>query len=394
MCAPVDRIGVEVSVDLQFTDDQLSIRDMVRDLARNEIAPNAVQWDREQHFPRKLFGQLGELGLLGVLIPEEFGGAGLGYVEYVLILEEIGAADGGVGLGVAAHNSLCTNHLYLFGSDELKSRYLPKLASGEWIGAWGLTEAEAGSDAGGTRTTAVRDGDEWVLNGSKNFITHATVGSASVVMARTSKEGGHHGISAFFVPFDRPGVSPGKKEDKLGMRCSDTSSLVLEDCRVPADHQLGNEGEGFIQAMKVLDGGRISIAALSLGIARGALDATTDYAGVRQQFGKPIASFQLIRAKLADMATGVEAARLLTMQAARLKDRGETTTLESSMAKVFASETAVRVGEEAIQIHGGYGYTTDYPVERAWRDAKLCTIGEGTSEIQRMVIAREILKAR
>jgi len=381
-------------VDLQLSDDQLSIRDMVRDVARNEIAPNAVRWDREQYFPHELFGHLGELGLLGVLIPEEFGGAGLGYVEYVLILEEIGAADGGVGLGVAAHNSLCTNHLFLFGSDELRSRYLPKLASGEWIGAWGLTEAEAGSDAGGTRTTAVRDGDEWVLNGSKNFITHATVGSASVVMARTSKEGGHHGISAFFVPFDRPGVSPGKKEDKLGMRCSDTSSLILEDCRVPADSLLGNEGEGFIQAMKVLDGGRISIAALSLGIARGALDATLDYAGVRQQFGKPIASFQLIRAKLADMATGVEAARLLTMRAARLKDRGETTTLESSMAKVFASETAVKVGEEAVQIHGGYGYTTDYPVERAWRDAKLCTIGEGTSEIQRMVIAREILKTR
>jgi alkylation response protein AidB-like acyl-CoA dehydrogenase len=292
---------------------------------------------------------------------------------------------------VAAHNSLCTNHLLLFGSDDLKSRYLPKLAAGEWIGAWGLTEAEAGSDAGGTRTTAVADGGEWILNGSKNFITHATVGSAAVVMARTSKEGGHHGISAFFVPFDRPGVSPGKKEDKLGMRCSDTSSLILEDCRVPADHLLGNEGDGFIQAMKVLDGGRISIAALSLGIARGALDATIAYASVRHQFGKPIASFQITRAKLADMATEVEAARLLTMRAARLKDRGETTTLESSMAKVFASETAVRVGEEAVQIHGGYGYTTDYPVERAWRDAKLCTIGEGTSEIQRMVIAREIL---
>ncbi len=381
-------------MDLELTQDQLSIRDMVRDFARREIAPNAVAWDREQHFPHELFAQLGELGLLGVLIPEEFGGAGLGYVEYVLILEEIGAADGGVGLGVAAHNSLCTNHLFLFGSDELKSGYLPKLASGEWIGAWGLTEAEAGSDAGGTRTTAVRDGDEWVLNGSKNFITHASVGSASVVMARTSKEGGHHGISAFFVPFDRPGVSPGKKEDKLGMRCSDTSSLVLEDCRLPADHLLGAEGEGFIQAMKVLDGGRISIAALSLGIARGALDATIDYSRVRQQFGKPIASFQLTRAKLADMATGVEAARLLTMRAAMLKDRGETTTVESSMAKVFASETAVRVGEEAVQIHGGYGYTTDYPVERAWRDAKLCTIGEGTSEIQRLVIAREILKAR
>lgn len=394
MCASVDGEDVEVVVVLELTEDQLSIRDMVRELARNEIAPNAVVWDREQRFPCELFSQLGELGLLGVLVPDELGGAGLGYVEYVLILEEIGAADGGVGLGVAAHNSLCTNHLLLFGSDKLKSDYLPKLASGEWIGAWGLTEAEAGSDAGGTRTTAVREGDEWVLNGSKNFITHATVGSAAVVMARTSKEGGHHGISAFFVPFDRPGVSPGKKEDKLGMRCSDTSSLVLEDCRVPADHLLGNEGDGFIQAMKVLDGGRISIAALSLGIARGALDSTVEYAGVRQQFGRPISSFQITRAKLADMATGIEAARLLTMRAAILKDRGETVTLESSMAKVYASETAVRVGEEAVQIHGGYGYTTDYPVERAWRDSKLCTIGEGTSEIQRMVIAREILKAQ
>ncbi len=374
-----------------LTDDQISIRDMVRDFARNEIAPNAVEWDREQHFPTELFAQLGELGLLGVLIPEELGGAGLGYVEYVLILEEIGAADGGVGLGVAAHNSLCTNHLYQFGSDELRQRYVPKLAAGEWLGAWGLTEPEAGSDAGGTRTTAVRDGDEWVLNGSKNFITHASVGSAAVVMARTSKEAGHHGISAFFVPFDRPGVGPGKKEDKLGMRCSDTSSLVLEDCRVPADHLLGDEGDGFIQAMKILDGGRISIAALSLGIARGALDATLEYAAVRHQFGKPIAAFQINRAKLADMATEVEAARLLTLQAAVLKDRGMTTTRESSMAKLYASEVAVRVGEEAVQIHGGYGYTTDYPVERAWRDAKLCTIGEGTSEIQRMVIAREIL---
>ena len=394
MCVSVESDDVEVCVDFELTEDQVSIRDMVRDLARKEVTPNALEWDREQHFPRELFAQFGELGLLGVLIPEKYGGAGLGYVEYVLILQEIGAADGGVGLGVAAHNSLCTNHLYLFGSEELKSVYLPKLASGEWVGAWGLTEAEAGSDAGGTRTTAVRDGDEWILNGSKNFITHATVGSAAVVVARTSKEAGHHGISAFFVPFDRPGVGPGKKEDKLGMRCSDTSSLIFEDCRVPAGHLLGNEGDGFIQAMKVLDGGRISIAALALGIARGALDASIEYAGVRHQFGKPIASFQLTRAKLADMATEIEAARLLTMRAAILKDQGKTVTLESSMAKVYASETAVKVGEEAVQIHGGYGYTTDYPVERAWRDAKLCTIGEGTSEIQRMVIAREVLKAR
>ena len=366
---------------------------MVRDFARNEIAPKALEWDEAQHFPRELFSQLGELGLLGVVFPEEYGGAGLGYVEYVTILEEIGAADGSIGLSVAAHNSLCTNHLYLFGSEDLKRTYLPKLASGEWIGAWGLTEPEAGSDAGGTRTTAVRDGDDWVLNGTKTFITHASAGDAAVLVARTSAEGAHHGISAFFVPFDRPGVTAGKKENKLGMRASDTSSLVLEDCRIPEDHLLGSEGDGFVQAMKVLDGGRISIAALSVGIARGALDAALGYSTVREQFGKPISSFQLTQAKLADMATRVDAARLLTQRSAAMKDAGLKTTRESAMAKVYASEVAVAVAEEAVQIHGGYGYTKEYPVERAWRDAKLCTIGEGTSEIQRMVIARELLKS-
>jgi alkylation response protein AidB-like acyl-CoA dehydrogenase len=380
-------------VDFELNQDEQAIRDMVRDFARKEIAPHALEWDEKQHFPRELFARLGELGMLGVVIPESSGGAGLGYVEYVAILEEIGAADGAVGLSVAAHNSLCTNHLYLFGSEDLKREYLPKLASGEWIGAWGLTESQAGSDSGGTRTTAVRDGDEWVLNGSKTFITHATVGDAAVLVARTSKGGGHHGISAFFVPFDRPGVTPGKKENKLGMRASDTSSLILEDCRVPADHLLGEPGEGFVQAMKVLDGGRISIAALSVGIARGALDAALAYAATREQFGKPIAAFQMVQAKLADMATSVDAARLLTQRAAALKDVGRTTTRESAMAKVYASEVAVAVAEEAIQIHGGYGYTKEYPVERAWRDAKLCTIGEGTSEIQRLVIAREVLKS-
>ncbi len=380
-------------MDFQLNEDQRAICDMVRDFARREIAPKALEWDEAQHFPRELFSELGGLGLLGVLIPEELGGAGLGYVEYVTILEEIGAADGAIGLSVAAHNSLCTNHLFLFASEDLKRDFLPKLASGEWIGAWGLTEPQAGSDAGGTRTTAVRDGDEWVLNGSKTFITHATVGDAAVLVARTSSEGGHHGISAFFVPFDRPGVSPGKKENKLGMRASDTSSLVLEDCRVPEGYLLGNEGEGFVQSMKVLDGGRISIAALSVGIARGALDATLEYSTVREQFGKPISSFQLTQAKLADMATRVDAARLLTQRSAVMKDAGLATTRESAMAKVYASEVAVLVAEEAVQIHGGYGYTKEYPVERAWRDAKLCTIGEGTSEIQRMVIARELLKA-
>jgi alkylation response protein AidB-like acyl-CoA dehydrogenase len=380
-------------MDFGLNQDQLAIRDMVRDFARKEITPRAAEWDEAQHFPRELFSRLGELGLLGVVIPEDWGGTGLGYIEYAAVLEEIGAADGGIGLSVAAHNSLCTNHLYLYGTDELKRAYLPRLASGKWIGAWGLTEPQAGSDAGGTRTTAVRDGGDWVLNGSKNFITHASVGDAAVVVARTSKEGAHHGISAFFVPFDRPGVSPGRKENKLGMRASDTSSLVLEDCRVPAGHLLGEEGEGFIQSMHVLDGGRISIAALSVGIARGALDAAVGYAATREQFGKPIASFQLIRAKLADMATSVDAARLLTQRAAAMKDAGLETTRESSMAKLYASEVAVAVSEDAVQIHGGYGYTKDYPVERAWRDAKLCTIGEGTSEIQRMVIAREVLRA-
>jgi cyclohexanecarboxyl-CoA dehydrogenase len=379
-------------VDFELSQDQAAIRDMVRDFARKEIAPNALEWDEKQHFPRELFSKLGELGMLGVVVPEAYGGAGLGYVEYVSILEEIGAADGSIGLSVAAHNSLCTNHLFLFGTEDLKTRFLPKLASGDWIGAWGLTEPQAGSDAGGTRTTAVRDGSDWVLNGSKTFITHASVGDAAVLVARTSKEGAHHGISAFFVPFDRPGVSPGKKENKLGMRASDTSSLILEDCRVPEDHLLGEVGEGFVQSMKVLDGGRISIAALSLGIARGALDATLEYATTREQFGKPISAFQLTQAKLADMATTVDAARLLTLRAAARKDAGQTTTRESAMAKVYASEVAVAVAEEAIQIHGGYGYTKDYPVERAWRDAKLCTIGEGTSEIQRMVITRELLK--
>lgn len=380
-------------MDFQHSEDQQAIRDMVRDFARREIAPQALEWDEAQHFPRALFGKLGELGLLGILIPEEFAGAGLGYIEYVSILEEIGAADGGVGLSVAAHNSLCTNHLYLFGSDELKRQFLPKLASGEWIGAWGLTEPGAGSDAGGTRTTAVRDGEEWVLDGTKTFITHASSGDAAVVVARTSKEGGHHGISAFFVPFDRPGVEAGKKENKLGMRSSDTSSLVFEGCRIPAGYLLGELGEGFIQAMKVLDGGRISIAALSVGIARGALDATLAYASTREQFGRSLASFQITRAKLADMATSVDAARLLTQRSAAMKDAGLETTRESAMAKVYASEVAVAVAEEAVQIHGGYGYTKDYPVERAWRDAKLCTIGEGTSEIQRMVIARELLRS-
>lgn len=381
------------SVDFDLNEEQLAIRDMVREFARKEIAPHGREWDEAETFPMEVFAKLGALGMLGILIPEEYGGAGLGYVEYVAILEEIGAADGGVGLGVAAHNSLCTNHIFTFGSEEQRKTYLPRLATGQWMGAWGLTEPQAGSDAGGTRTTARRDGDLWVLNGQKTFITHASVGKVAVVMARSQPEKEkHHGISAFIVPLDTVGVEAGKKEAKLGMRSSDTATLILEDCRIPADHLLGEEGDGFIQAMKILDGGRISIAALALGIARGALDQALAYAPVREQFGKPLSAYQMIRAKLADMGTMVEAARLLTYKAAFLKDRGQTVTRESSMAKVYASEIAVKVAEEAIQILGGYGYTRDYPVERAWRDAKLCTIGEGTSEVQRLVIARELLR--
>jgi alkylation response protein AidB-like acyl-CoA dehydrogenase len=367
------------------------IREMVRAFAREEIAPHARQWDERSHFPTEMFRRLGELGLLGVLVPEELGGAGLTYRHYVAILEELGAVEGGLGLSVAAHNSLCTNHVLLFGSDEQKRTWLSRLAAGEAIGAWGLTEPEAGSDAGGTKTVARRECDGWVLNGAKNFITHASVGQVAVVMARSAPGTDHSGISAFLVPLDAPGVSVGKKEDKVGMRISDTASLILEDCRLGAGALIGREGDGFHQAMKVLDGGRISIAALSVGIARGALDAAVAYAKQRKQFGRRIADFQGIRFKLADMATQVDAARLLTERAADFKDLGNETTRESSEAKLFASEVAVRVAEEAVQILGGYGYTKDYPVEKFWRDAKLCTIGEGTSEIQRLVIARELL---
>ncbi len=376
----------------QAEDGVASVREMVRDFARRELAPHARAWDEASHFPVDVFRQLGALGVLGVLVPEEYGGAGLDYRHYVTIVAELAAVEPGVALSVAAHNSLCTNHILLFGSDQQKGRWLPRLASGETLGAWGLTEPEAGSDAGGTKTTARRDGDGWLINGAKNFITHATVGGVAVITARTAPGNDHRGISAFLVPLDAPGVVRGKKEDKVGMRVSDTSSLILEDVRLPADALLGAEGEGFIQAMEVLDGGRISIAALGLGIARGALAAAVDYARQRKQFGRPIASFQGIQFKLADMSVLVSAAELLTFRAAEAKDAGEKTTRLSSEAKLFAAEAAVRVAEEAVQIHGGYGYTKDYPVEKLWRDAKLCTIGEGTSEIQRMVIARQLLQ--
>jgi alkylation response protein AidB-like acyl-CoA dehydrogenase len=367
------------------------VRRLAREFARAEIAPHAREWDESSHFPRDVFRKLGELGFLGALVPEAYRGSALTYREYIAIIEELAAVEGGVALSVAAHNSLCTNHILLFGSEAQKEHWLPRLATGEILGAWGLTEPEAGSDAGGTRTVATRRGAGWVLRGSKSFTTHASVGGVAVLMARTTPGTDHQGISAFVVPLDAKGVAVGKKEDKLGMRVSDTASLILDDCHLPAEALLGREGEGFVQAMEVLDGGRISIAALGVGIARGALDAAVAYAKERRQFDRPIAQFQAIRLKLADMATAVAAARLLTERAADAKDAGEKVTLSASQAKLFSSETAVRVCEEAVQIHGGYGYIKDYPVEKFWRDSKLCTIGEGTSEIQRLVIAREVL---
>jgi alkylation response protein AidB-like acyl-CoA dehydrogenase len=381
----------QATFGFQQSDEQLAMRKMVREFAESEIAPHVMEWDEAQHFPRETFQKLGELGLLGVLVPESLGGAGLSYVDYVGVIEEIARIDGAIGLSVAAHNSLCTNHILMFATDEQKRRWVTPLASGQMIGAWGLTESEAGSDAAGTKTTAILDGDEWVLSGSKNFITHASVGDVAVLMAVTDRTIGTHGISAFIVDLHQKGIAAGKKENKLGMRASDTATLVLEECRIPKGNLLGHLGEGFAQAMKVLDGGRISIAALGLGIAQGALEAALSYSKERHQFGKAISQFQSIQNHLADMATQVDAARLLTMRAAWMKDRHMKTTKESAMAKLHTSETAVRVAELAIQVHGGYGYTKDYPAEKFWRDAKLCTIGEGTSEIQRMVIARQLL---
>ena len=368
------------------------IREMVGDFARTEIGPHLRAWDEASHCPVDVLHRLGELGVLGVIFPDEYGGAGLDYRHYVAVIEELAAVEPGVALGVAAHNSLCTNHIYLFGSEELKRRWLPLLTSGTMLGAWGLTEPGAGSDAGGTRTVAERDVDGWVLRGSKNFITNASVGGVVVAMARTSPGTDHHGISAFAVPLDNPGVSVGRHEDKTGMRLSDTASLIFDECRVGPEALIGEEGDGFRQAMVVLDGGRISIAALGVGVARGAFEAALAYAKQREQFGRPIAAFQATRFKLADMATDVTAARLLTERAAAAKDAGEKTTLLSSQAKLYASEAAVRVAEQGVQIHGGYGYIKEYPAEKFWRDSKLCTIGEGTSEIQRLVIARELLR--
>ena len=380
-------------MNFELNEEQQQIRASVREFAESEIRPYALEWDETQHFPEELRPKLAELGLLGVLFPEQYGGAAMGYVEYATIIEELGRVCGAVGLSVAAHNSLCSNHLYLFGNEEQKQKYLVPLARGESFGAWGLTESQAGSDSAGTRTNAIRSNGGWKVNGSKNFITHAIACQTLVAVAVTDKEKGNRGISAFVFDKSMEGFRSDHKENKLGMRASETASVVFEDCYVPQENLLGTEGEGFLQCMQVLDGGRISIAALSVGIAQGAYEAALRYAKERQQFGRPIAEFQAIQFKLADMATQIEAARLLTLQAASMKDAGKTTTRQSAMAKLYASEVAVKVSEESIQIHGGYGYTKDYPAEKYWRDSKLCTIGEGTSEIQRLVIAKQLLKA-
>jgi alkylation response protein AidB-like acyl-CoA dehydrogenase len=378
--------------DFSTNDNQEMVKQMAKDFAEKNIRPHVMEWDEAQHFPVELFKKLGELGMMGVLVPEEYGGSGFSYFEYVTVIVEIAKVCGSIGLSVAAHNSLCTGHILAFGNEEQKHKWLPKLASAEWIGAWGLTEANTGSDALGMETTAVLDGDHYIVNGSKNWITHGKSGDVAVVMVRTGNKGDSHGISALVIEKGTPGFTHGKKENKLGMRASETTELIFDNCHVPAANLLGTEGQGFMQAMKVLDGGRISIAALSLGIAKGAFDAALAYSKQRHQFGQAIGSFQAIAFKLADMATEIEAAELLIMQAADLKNRHKPVTKQSAMAKYFASEVAVKTATEAVQIFGGYGYTKDFPVEKYYRDAKLCTIGEGTSEIQKIVISRELMK--
>lgn len=372
-------------------ENQIIIAQMVRDFCEKEIRPKFMEWDESQEFPIEVFKKLGELGMMGVLVPTEYGGSGFGYFEYITVISEIAKVCGSIGLSVAAHNSLCTGHILTFGNEEQKRKWLPKLASAEWIGAWGLTEAGTGSDAMRMKCTAVQDGDYWVINGTKNWITHGITGNIAVVLVRTGDLLDSNGITAFAIERTTPGFKAGKKENKLGMRASETAEMIFEDCRVHKDNILGKVGEGFKQAMKILDGGRISIAALSLGIAKGAFEASVKYSKERQQFGKPISEFQAIAFKLADMATEIEAAELLTYQAADLKNRGEKMTLQSAMAKYYASEVSVKVSTDAVQIFGGYGYTKDFPVEKFYRDSKLCTIGEGTSEIQKLVIARNIL---
>ncbi len=371
---------------------QQQVTQMIRDFGKTYIQPHVLEWDEQQTFPLELFKQLGQQGLMGVLVPTEYGGSGLGYPEYVTVISEIARFCGGIGLSVAAHNSLCTGHILQFGNEAQKQKYLPKLATAEWIGAWGLTEPNTGSDAMNMKCVARKEGDEWVINGGKCWITHGKSADVAVVIARTGEVRDSHGMTAFVVERGRPGFSGGKKENKLGMRASETAEMIFDNCRVPAENMLGREGEGFIQSMKVLDGGRISIAALSLGIAKGAYEAALQYSKERHQFDQPISHFQGIAFKLADMATQIQAAELLTLQAADKKSRGEKMTKEAAMAKYYASEVAVKVANDAVQIFGGYGYTKDFPVEKFYRDAKLCTIGEGTSEIQKIVIAREALR--
>jgi alkylation response protein AidB-like acyl-CoA dehydrogenase len=379
-------------MDFAFTSEQIQLRKAVREFAEAEIGPHVLEWDENQTFPLETIKKAGELGYMGAIFPEELGGAGLGYIDYAIIIEELARVDPSIGLIAAAHNSLCTNHIFLAGNDEQKRKYIPKLATAEWIGCWSLTEPEAGSDAGGTRSRAVKDGSCWVLNGGKTFTTNAQYADVCVAMAVTDRAASQHGISAFILENGVPGYTTGKKENKLGMRASATGEVLFSNCRLPESQLLGKLGEGFVDSLRILDGGRISIAALSVGTAQGAYEAALKYSKLRKQFGRPISEFQAIQNKLADMATEIDAARLMTYRAGWMKDRGERVTKESAMAKLFASEVAVRAANEALQIHGGYGFIKDYPVEKFYRDVKLCTIGEGTSEIQRMVIARELLK--
>ncbi len=380
-------------IDFDLSPEHIAVRDAARSFAENEIAPVAAHFDETQDFPHEIFKKLGELGFLGIMVPTELGGSGMGYIEYALIVEEIAKACPAIALGVAAHNGLCTGHIMRFGSEALKAKYIPRLASGSTMGAWGLTEPGSGSDAGGMLTTAVRDGNDWILNGAKNFITHGNVGDIAVILAATDRSKGTKGVTAFVVDKSMAGFYGSKKENKIGMRCSDTAGLALENVRVPGENMIGNENEGFIQTMQILDGGRISIAALSLGLAEAAFMHSVKYAQARRQFGKALSDMQAIQFKIAQMSMKIEASRALTFKAARMRDDGMKVTLEAAQAKLFASEAAVSISEEAIQIHGGYGYTKDYPVEKLWRDSKLLTIGEGTSEVQRMVIARNVFAA-
>ena len=383
---------VSQSFLIELTENQTLIRDTIRDFAQNKIKPKVMEWDEAQTFPMEIFKELGELGFMGIIFPEEYGGAGLGYVEFVIIIEELGIVDPSISLSVAAHNGLCTNHIYRFGNEEQKKKYLPDLVSGRKIGAWGLTESSSGSDAAAMKSIAEKKGNKYILNGSKTFITHGGSGETAVVTAITNKEAGKKGISAFILEKGMPGFIAGKKENKLGMRASETVQLTFENCEVPEENLLGEEGMGFINAMQILEGGRISIAAVSLGVAQGCLDASLKYSQERFQFGKPLSAFQATQFKLAEMKTNIEAARLLTMRAAKMKDDGLPNIREAAMAKLFASEIAEKASSEAVQIYGGYGYVKDYPVEKYYRDVKLLTIGEGTSEIQRIVIARDLLK--